>query len=432
MKENLLEMDWTGLSPDSKFYLFISQDSALLSEYEQGMKLPDAFTIYSVGIATARDSLTIHESPEEVHQGIWDFAELTTEKARKKYELGPDTRDWKVTLAQEDVSRSGPSKRYIAPILYRPFDRRWTYYTGYSRGIICMPRPEVMRHMLSGTNVALCVGRAGQVIGQGEWNIVACSRHMTDLNLFRRGGNVLFPLYLLEDESSKQGALTPDLALRPNLGPRFIGSLCERLGLKTDGAGRLPHTLSAEDIFHYAYAVFHSPGYRSRYAEFLKIDFPRLPLTSSLELFHALAKLGSELVALHLMESPELNNHITTAAGSGEFQVEKVSYSDETVWLDKAKTRGFRGVPEAVWNFHIGGYQVCEKWLKDRGPKRGKLGRVLTQDDITHYNRIVVALNETIRLMKEIDRVIEEHGGWPDAFVTDKSDLASREPSSQA
>ena len=212
----------------------------------------------------------------------------------------------------------------------------------------------------------------------------------------------------------------------------------------------------AEDIFRYLYGVLHSPKYRTRYADFLKIDFPRIPLTSSLELFRALAKLGGELVSLHLMESPRLENFITTLVApnlpanlakvsnlrkvtspnpdrvsnpvrvtdAAEFRVEKVSYSDETVWLDKAKTYGFRGVPEEVWNFHIGGYQVCEKWLKDRQAKGGKNprpGRVLTPEDLAHYQKIVVALKETIRLMQQIDEVIEEHGGWPGAFVTEKS-----------
>jgi len=179
--------------------------------------------------------------------------------------------------------------------------------------------------------------------------------------------------------------------------------------------------LTPEDIFHYAYAVFHSPCYRGRYAEFLKIDFPRLPLVGNLEMFRKLAQLGADLVALHLLESPRLNNHITTLIGSDDFQVEKVSYSDETVWIDKATTRGFRGVPEDVWNFYVGGYKVCEKWLKDRQAKGGKNprpGRVLNDDDITHYQEIIVALNETIRLMQEIDAVIEQHGGWPGAFAT--------------
>jgi hypothetical protein len=148
----------------------------------------------------------------------------------------------------------------------------------------------------------------------------------------------------------------------------------------------------------------------------LKIDFPRLPLTSSLELFSALARLGGELIALHLLESPKLENPLTTCSGPANPEVEKVSYSRETVWLDKSQTHGFRGVPEAVWNFHVGGYQVCEKWLKDRK------GRTLSKDDMAHYQKIVVALSETIRLMEEIDEVIDKHGGWPGAFSTKSVD----------
>jgi len=153
--------------------------------------------------------------------------------------------------------------------------------------------------------------------------------------------------------------------------------------------------------------VFHSPGYRTRYAEFLKIDFPRLPLTSRLDLFRALAALGGDLVALHLLESPQLDHSITNFIGDPKQEIEKVTYADKTVWIDKAQTTGFRCVPDPVWNFHIGGYQVCEKWLKDRKT------RTLTKADISHYQKIVVALSETIRLMSEIDKVIEHHGGWP-------------------
>ncbi len=168
--------------------------------------------------------------------------------------------------------------------------------------------------------------------------------------------------------------------------------------------------LTPEDIFHYAYALFHSPGHRSRYAEFLKIDFPRLPLTGNLDLFHALALLGGELTALHLLESPKLAHPITEFIGGSQPVVEKISWSRDPVWVDKAQTIGFQGVRENVWNFHIGGYQACQKWLKDRK------GRILGDDDMAHYQKVVVALSETIGLMAEIDRVIDAHGGWPGAF----------------
>ena len=150
------------------------------------------------------------------------------------------------------------------------------------------------------------------------------------------------------------------------------------------------------------------------------MGFPKTPLPGSLELFRELSQCGEELVSLHLLESQAASDQLGTLIGSNDFKVEEVSYSDETVWIDKAKTRGFKGVPEEVWNFHIGGYQVCEKWLKDRQAKGGKNprpGRELTDEDIEHYQKIVAALSETIRIMAEIDEVIEAHGGWPGAFV---------------
>jgi hypothetical protein len=198
---------------------------------------------------------------------------------------------------------------------------------------------------------------------------------------------------------------------RSNLAPKFLEAVASALGLSITAKG-FPAGLTPEDIFRYAYAVFHSPGYRSRYAEFLKIDFPRLPLTGGLELFRALARLGGELIGLHLMESPALDKPSSEFIGGRAPEIEKVQWSENTVWLDKSKTTGFRGVPEEVWDFHIGGYQVCEKWLKDRK------GRNLSADDRNHYQKIIVALSETIRLMKEVDAVIEKHGGWPGAFVT--------------
>jgi predicted helicase len=175
--------------------------------------------------------------------------------------------------------------------------------------------------------------------------------------------------------------------------------------------------LSPPRLFNFAYAILHCPSYRERYFEFLRSDFPRLPLTGNLELFRVLAQLGGELTALHLLESPKLDQPITEFIGTSK-EVIKVGYSNHTVWINASGTRGnttagtsgFRGVPEAVWNFHIGGYQVCEKWLKDRK------GRTLTDEDIAHYHKIVIALTETIRLMAEIDEVIAQHGGWPGAF----------------
>ncbi len=165
----------------------------------------------------------------------------------------------------------------------------------------------------------------------------------------------------------------------------------------------------------YSLPAFYSPGYRARYAAFLKTDFPRIPFITDLGLFRKLTSFGEALVAMHLLESPKLERYLTTLIGSSRPEVEKIEYVEGTVWINKERTQGIRGLPQRVWDFHIGGYQVCEKWLKYRK------GRRLTDDDIAHFHMIVVALNETIRLMDEIDIVIEESGGWPGAFAVHKN-----------
>ncbi len=403
LESDISATDWVQLNPTSPFYLFVPRDEAYLQEYEKRWKVTDIFPVNSVGIVTARDELTIRWSDKEVEDTIIDFASLPPEEARDKYKLGDDVRDWKVYMAQKDLKDSGLSSEKIVPILYRPFDTRYTYYTGHSRGFHCMPRGEVMRHMLARDNLALITSR----LTKGEtYQHTLVSKTISEVILLspKTSNNAfVFPLYLYPAEGEMQ---FESGNRRPNLNPEFIKDISGKLGLTfiEDGRGDLNITFGPEDIFNYAYAVFHSPTYRSRYAEFLKIDFPRLPLTSDKGLFKALAAKGAELVALHLMDSPALNNLITGYPITGSNTMEKVSYDDNNQRVYINKMQYFEGVPPEFWNFHIGGYQVCQKWLKDRK------GRTLTYDDLSHYQRVVVALKETIRLMSEIDDLIP---GWP-------------------
>jgi len=236
----------------------------------------------------------------------------------------------------------------------------------------------------------------------------------------------LFPLY---EYSGGQNLLsTTQATKRPNLSSEFAVLVAKRMGcnyLEND-PNHSAHNLHPEDLFHYLYGILYSPAYRIRYASSLAIDFPRTPITTDFHLFRGIASLGADLMALHLLEddypaaswniskpkvkSP-LQNLITKFAGKGDDEVAKgyPKYGTRKVFINPS--RWFEGVPENVWNFHIGGYMVCEKWLKDRR------GRVLSDEDTTHYQRVVVALNETIRLMAEIDKVIDAHGGWPAAFI---------------
>jgi predicted helicase len=378
--------------------------AAAAAEYAEWSQIKAAFGVASSGIQTKRDGLCVAFTRAEMWERVQRFGSISVGQAREEFDLGDDGRDWTVAGAEADVSASGPNQRYLCPILYRPLDIRFTYWTGRTKGFLAYPRREVMQHVIGHENVGMIFNR--QIVGDsvshfGVARIPVC--HGT-FYLGNKGQDYFAPLLAFDDDllaSQKLG--------RSNFTTSFLRALQKAVGPEAS-------KLTPEDIFHYAYAVFHSPRYRSRYAEFLKIDFPRLPLTGNLQLFRALATLGGYLTAIHLLESPKLAKPITEFIGGRHPEVEKISWSDNTVWVDKSQIAGFYGVREEVWKFRIGGYQVCEKWLKDRK------GRTLSKDDIAHYHKIVVALSETIRLMAEIDSVIEQHGGWPGAFNSAKNE----------
>jgi hypothetical protein len=215
-------------------------------------------------------------------------------------------------------------------------------------------------------------------------------------------GTYVFPL-----ETRDSGTLTADSGRQANCFPSKLAGV---RGIE-----------SCPTLLAYCYAVLHSPKYRTHFRRALQLGFPAVPTSTSTDAGELLIRLGSELVALHLMDVSTLETATTTFHGPETPTVGRVGWSDEAVWLDAGAVRsrgarhgeaGFVGVAEGVWNFEIGGHPVCQKWLKDRR------GRELSADDIAHYQKIVVAISETIRIMAEIDEVIEEHGGWPDAFVT--------------
>ena len=390
---NFIDIDsteWKIIHPQSPFYLFVPQNRDLFAEYNDGWKITDIMPVNSVGIVTARDDLTIKWSVQEVKETVKDFVSLPVEEARNKYDLGKDSRDWQVSLAQDDLRSHNLEDSKIVPILYRPFDKRYTYYTGKTRGFLCMPRFEVMRHILQGENLALATARSIEI---GEWDHLFCTVQLLQHHTVSlKEVNYLFPLYLYPDTENEQGNLFSERT--PNLSQKFLSAIREKLG----------YIPTPEAIFYYAYAVFYSPTYRQRYAEFLKIDFPRLPLTSDNELFQTLAQKGEELVALHLMKSKKLNKVITKYPVSGDNAVTQVTYneSERRVYINKQQY--FEGITPEVWAFKIGGYQVLDKWPKDRK----KANRSLSFDEVLHYQRIVVAMKETMQIMAEIDEVIPD------------------------
>ena len=403
--------EWQALSPKPPLRLFVPRDDSLYEEYEAGAPISDIFPVNSVGIVTARDKLAIQWTAEDMGRIVEDFSERDSEEARAFYGLGKDARDWQVQLAQKDVRRHDGRVR---PVLYRPFDRRFTYYTGKSRGFICRPRPAVMRHMLAGENLGLISCRQQSQAGV-EWGYCSATRSIIEscaISNKTKEINYLFPLYLYPPETLANAVNTR----KPNLDPKFTREFGAEVGLDftPEGTGDLDTTFGPEDVFHYLYAVLHSPEYRRRYADFLKSDFPRVPLPAHRALFSALILPGARLVSLHLMAADD--RRATPAfPNSGSNQVDKVHYVPPSsglpgcVWINREQY--FESVEPAIWAFTIGGYCPAEKWLKDRK------GRTLSEDDIDHYRKIVAALAETRRLMAEIDEIIGQHGGWLGAFL---------------
>jgi len=390
---------WTAVSPSSPSFFFIPQNTRLRKDYEQAWKVPDILNQNgdpAPGIVTTHDQFAVAFYREEILNNVEALlATDNEEQARQRFRLCSQ-KQWNYKNAKKYLKQSEWQKD-AQQLLYRPFDRRWTVYNSH---IAVHRRDRVMRHMLAGRNLGMTMPR--RLESKEEWRHVLATNQIVDhVAVSLKSVDYILPLYLYP---TTEGEFNLHTERRPNFNPEFLKELAEKLNLPQTEPYGLPKGITPEDIFNYAYAVFHSPTYRTRYAEFLKIDFPRLPLTSSLKLFRALAAKGEEMVALHLLESPKINDFITGFPIKSDNIVEKVQYTDidKRVWINK--TQYFSGVPKVVWEFHVGGYQVSEKWLKDRK------GRKLSYDDIQHYQKIVVALNETIRLMAKIDALIPS---WP-------------------
>ena len=419
-RECARSFQWILLQPRGDRYNFTVEDSGHAAEYESYVSVSDLFGVNSTGFESGRDEVLTAFTRKELKAKLHAFCRGPGRVVRKRFSV---ERGWGAVLfeARNDILVDPDFESRFRQFLFGPFDIRWCFYR---KDLLKTNSFSAGKHLCYGPNRALVVMR--QVSIDAPFTHVGVSEYMVNNRCFysTKGKASYFPLYLYSGESDlvyRDGEL-----LGTNLRHHKIGRFAEALGLEgveEDVRGRL----SAVDLFNFAYSVFHSSQYRQRYGNFLKVDFPRLPPTRNLDLFRALARLGAELVGFHIMESPKLTSPSfrTTYAGPNKSEVGRVGWSDGTVWLDADKTNarkghratrpgtvGFTGVPEQVWDFHIGGYQVCYKWLKDRK------GRPLSDHDVAHYQKIVVALGETIRIMGAIDEVIEAHGGWPVAFQT--------------
>jgi predicted helicase len=377
-ENSLSTINWTELNPQAPEHFFVNKDFDAKSEYDEGFSVNELFSLNNVGVVTAKDGILINENSNDLLKNVSIYYQVEIDK------------------------------KIVKKISYRPFDDRYVYF---DTTLIERSREKVMQHFLKGENVGLALCKQFKT-GDNYLHSFITNKIIESSYVSNRTSEItsILPLYLYPDEKNKD--LFADGQTRiPNLNTEILNKIAAGLGLNfTPEPVQTKHALSQQktnfapiDILDYIYAVLHSPTYREKYREFLKIDFPRVPYPKDLTTFKKLSNLGSQIRQIHLLESPTVENYITQYPKDGNNVVVKPRYeltTEHAPLLGKVyinETQYFDNVPQIAWNFYIGGYQPAQKWLKDRKE------RTLEFDDILHYQKIIVALTETDRLMKEID-----------------------------
>lgn len=386
------------LEPNEPFYFFVPRDESNRAEYERGFRMDDVFPLNTTGVLTARDGLVIDIDKSSLHQRIKTFCDMHYSdtdirsmffgnRQEGKYPAG-DTRGWSLSTARKTIA-DYDHHTHIKKIDYRPFDTRYIYYHS---SMVDWGREKVMRHFIEGDNVGLMTCRQTVI----DWSHIGVSKYIVDdsrvSNKTKERGYV-FPLYLYDAQDGK--------SRRPNLDMEIVGQIADRIGLTfeaepSDNEG----AFSPFDLLDYIYGILHSPSYRERFNEFLKVDFPRIPYPTNASEFQRIAKIGGELRKVHLMEIklPILTKF--NVNGSDTVEIIKVTEGNSEdvikIWINDKQY--FDDVPRIAWEFYIGGYQPAQKWLKDRK------GMKLEAKDYLHYAHIISALYRTQELMNEIDK----------------------------
>ncbi len=379
LEDDIKNIVWEDVKATAPFYLFKLQNEELKNKYNQFHSLNDIFIKSSLGIFTHRDFFLVDTNYEVLTSRIQQFKKFETATEIKKVFGLTDTRDWKIDIALEAIKKNAIN---IQAYQYRPFDKRFICYNleMFDRGC---SRYDLMQTFLKKQNViAIISGRAGQnVTPHLDWNLVSVSDTLSDANVFSRGGATVFPIYISTSNPTRDGTL---------LISNFKSEFLKAINLKPSNG----------ELTGYIYSVLHSPTYRKKYAEFLKIDFPRIPFIEDKNVFKQLAALGNELIDVHLLQS-QANYSYGDFIGKGDSIVEKPNFifENKTGKLYINKTQYFNNVPPEVYDFYIGGYQVLDKYLKDRK------GRDLSSDEVDNVEKIIKAIAFTIDQMKKIDNL---------------------------
>jgi len=390
MDNGIISLNWESLQNAEPYYFFIPKNFDSKNIYEKGFKLDETFLSNNTGIQTKRDSLVYHFSIQNLENTIRDIIDLPNKSIQIKYNLPDDGRDWTIDYAKKDLSKHDG---ITVKVLYHPFDIRYTYFTGRSKGFMAYPRSPLSNHCIK-ENISLLAVRNSRTDYNGNYSI---ANTIVDKDGISPLDNCkFFPLYLYANNDAQ---ISFDQYERtPNLNAAIVQQIAQKISLLfTPEKEQDIATFAPIDLLDYIYAVLHSPMYRETYKEFLKIDFPRVPYPKDTATFWTLVALGGQLRQVHLLESPAVDKPLTQYPEDGDNVVRKVKYEAGNVYIND--TQYFANVPPLAWEFYIGGYQPAQKWLKDRKD------RTLDFEDVAHYRRTIAALIETNRLMGEVDKI---------------------------
>lgn len=388
MSNDIKTSEWKKLEPKSEFYLFVPRDETLLEDYYKFFKITDIFPVNGVGMTTARDNFVIDRDKKVLENRIFNFknSKLIDDELHEYFKINKK-KGWSIRKAWNSLQSIPDSdlSKYILPVLYRPFDVQWIFYHD---AIVWRTVKRVMSHMMQ-ENLGLITNREVN----GQFKHVLCSDNIINdctVSSATKERSYLFPLYLYPSaDKSEMFQENPLTEKNPNISPEIFEKLSQCYGTKP----------TPEQIFYYIYAVLYSNIYRTKYAEFLKIDFPRIPFTKDYDVFTKLSTLGKKLTDFHLLKSPELDLPIARFQGTGDSAVNKVVFNESENRVYINDTQYFEGVSKEVFEYQIGGYQVSLKWLKDRKK------RFLSVDETITYSKIVTVISKTIEIQKEIDRI---------------------------
>lgn len=395
---DLNSLNYSSIECNSPYYFFVPKNFESANKYDLGFKIDKLLPFNNSGFETAKDKFLIKFNKTDIKSLKQDIENLLPDEISSKYNL-------KITKANE--VKSDIENAYTIESLYRPFDKRHTLISTNSKGVMFRPRFDTVKHLLKENVALLCCKRQTSFDFQHAF-ITKSAVERCSVSLQTGEVSYAFPLYLYKEDNGQQ-TIDQTTERIPNLKAEIVKELAENLGLTfMNEKETTENTFAPIDILDYIYAVLHSPTYREKYKEFLKIDFPRVPYPKDKNTFWQLVKLGGEIRQIHLLESTKVEQYITQYPIDGENEVTRKITKTSPGYVPDDDTHGkvyindeqyFDKVPLVAWEFYIGGYQPAQKWLKDRK------GRNLDYNDIFHYQKIIVALSETDRLMKEIDKI---------------------------